>query len=468
MQRSGTALVGDIHPKSSTQRLNRSLPQADLDTYVDGASASAVLGMSPAFVTRALGRRGTAKTLTIAEVLDLLDVDGFQETFVPRSKIPSYLLSLDDQGAGSQLRTDDPDGCTIVRGNARDLIPQLTPASVQCVVTSSPYWGMRVYENTRPVMWADEEHCAYGFEQTPEGFIRHTVEILHLLKPAVTATGSLWWNVMDTYNTRTPIRGNARERLNEMGNVPDSRRGWTEHDACRHSAGHMFLSDAEQCSIPARIAERASRVGYRLKSYITWRKHSSTPEPVRSRATRQAECILHLGVGATPPFFAKAAWQKLNLELGGPHPLLESDKRITDVWSLPTSLGKNGHGAEFPLALPGRCIALSTKEGDVVLDPFIGSGTTALAAVRLGRRCIGFDISASYVELANERVAAEQQKRRDAAREQIRKEAQLNLESAPPRVPSRLVDGAHKNAVQSTARSTAASALVTAMAPSDV
>ena len=68
--------------------------------------------------------------------------------------------------------------------------------------------------------------------------------------------------------------------------------------------------------------------------------------------------------------------------------------------------GKNGHGAEFPLALPGRCIALSTEPGDLVLDPFIGSGTTALAALELKRRCIGFDISDEYVRVANARVAA--------------------------------------------------------------
>lgn len=67
---------------------------------------------------------------------------------------------------------------------------------------------------------------------------------------------------MDTYNTRTPIRGNARERLDDMGNVPESRRGWTKHLACRHSAGHTFLNDAEHRSIPSRVAERASRIGY--------------------------------------------------------------------------------------------------------------------------------------------------------------------------------------------------------------
>ena len=84
----------------------------------------------------------------------------------------------------------------------------------------------------------------------------------------------------------------------------------------------------------------------------------------------------------------------------------ESAERITDVWCLPTSTGKNGHGAEFPLALAGRCIALTSRQGDLVLNGFIGSGTTALATEELGRRCVGFDISEKYVNVAKQRLEA--------------------------------------------------------------
>jgi hypothetical protein len=126
---------------------------------------------------------------------------------------------------------------------------------------------------------------------------------------------------MDTYNTRTPIRGNARERLDAMGEVAGSRKGWTEHDACRHSAGHMYLEDAELSSIPPRIAERVSRIGYKLKSFITWRKHGPMPEAVRSRVSRQAEYLLHLKVGRTP-FFDKGAWQATGPKARPPEPVI--------------------------------------------------------------------------------------------------------------------------------------------------
>jgi DNA modification methylase len=389
----------DITPKSPIASLRRDYSSDEQERTFDAGLAAATVGMSRAFIARALGAPGTRpKTLTLAQVLFLLDLDGYQETFLPRSRVPDYLLSH-GSADGTPILEIEGD-VQLFAGNARDLLRRLAPQSVQCVVTSSPYWGVRFYENDRDVGWADGERCPYGFEQTPEGFIRHTVELLYLLKPAISPKGSVWWNLMDTYNTRTPIRGNGKERMGAMGGKADYLRGWTEHAACRHSAGHMYLDDGEQSSIPARVAERASRIGYKLKSVITWRKNSSAPEPVKSRVTRQAEYVLQLSVERTP-LFKKAAWQELPPHLGGAHLQYESAEKITDVWSLPTSTGKNGHGAEFPLALPGRCIALSSDPGDLVLDPFIGSGTTAL-----GRRCLGFDISEVYVRLAEDRLAA--------------------------------------------------------------
>jgi len=403
-------MINDIVPRSPVDRLKRDYIKKDLQREFDAELVSAVVGMSRAFMSRALDRPGARpKNFSLAEILTLLDVDGFQETFIPRSRIPKYLLenSMMPPSEIPALRRSSRQvgDTTLVVGDARQLLPRLEAASVQCVVTSSPYWGMRVYDNERNVRWADGESCPYGFEQTPEGFIRHTIELLWVLKPAVATNGSVWWNIMDTYNTRTPIRGNARERLDAMSEVPGSRKGWTEHSACRHSAGHMYLDDTELSSIPPRIAERASRIGYKLKSFITWRKHSSMPEPVKSRASRQAEYVLHLSISRTP-FFDKSAWQELGSDLGGPNMLYESPEKITDVWCLPTATGQNGHGAEFPLALAGRCIVLTSREGDLILDPFVGAGTTAVAAARLGRRCLGYDISEKYINVAERRLAA--------------------------------------------------------------
>lgn len=401
-------------PKSPVDTLRRDYDEEELQTKFDAELVSAVVGMSRAFMVRALGRPGTRpRVVTLAEVLTLLDVDGFQETFIPRSRIPKYLLEYSamppSQVPALRRSSRQVGDATLIVGDARDQLSGLEAGSVQCVVTSTPYWGMRVYDNERNIRWADGESCPYGFEQTPEGFVRHTIELLLLLKPAVAAGGSVWWNITDAHNTRTPIRGKTRERLDAMGEPSGTRKGWTEHSACRHSSGHRYLDDTELTSIPPRIAERASRIGYKFKSFITWRKHAAMPESAKNRVSRQAEYVLHLSIGRTP-FFDKKAWQALESRLGGPNMKYESAERITDVWCLPTSAGKNGP-AEFPLALAGRCIALSSRRGDLVLDPFVGTGTTALAAVALGRRCLGFDISEKYIQVAAQRLEADERER---------------------------------------------------------
>lgn len=135
------------------------------------------------------------------------------------------------------------------------------------------------------------------------------------------------------------------------------------------------------------------------------RDKNSTPETVKSRVTRQAEYILHLAVG-TSPYFNKHGWQGLDRRLGGCNEPHESPLKLTDVWHLPTATGANGHGAEFPISLPGRCISLASNRGDLVLDPFVGSGTSALAAMELGRHFVGLDVCDEYIQSARVRVEA--------------------------------------------------------------
>lgn len=402
----------DIYPKSPIRRLRRKDYIDQLDRPIDTVVAAAVVGMSYNFVVRAVGHSSGSRprSITLEQVFDLLDLDEYEETFVPRSLVADYLLRTAALDGEPQQRSEPVEIPTnylaprLIKGHAGDLLRSLPPRSIRCVVTSSPYWGMRLYDDPRVVHWADGEHCSYGYEQTPEQFIRHTVELLYLLKPALTDDGSVWWNLMDTYNTRTPIRGSSHEKLKAMGDDREYALGWTEHAACRHSSGHMYLLDGELTMIPARVAERASHIGYRVKSYVTWNK-KSTPEPVKSRVTRQAEVILHLSAGKTP-YFDKTGWADLDKRLGGWNMPYESPEKVTDVWYLPTSAGTNGHGAEFPLSLPGRCISLTSKPGDLVLDPFMGSGTSALAAMELGRLCIGFDTSRTYLDTARKRVKA--------------------------------------------------------------
>jgi DNA modification methylase len=384
-------------PVASLKSLQRENFRDCLEKF-DTKSISAIVGMSPTFIRKVVGHNNDLKP---EDVLLLIDQDSFSETFIPRSKIPEYLISKSkNQSYNHEDNYIQINDITLITGNAYKLIPQISPHSVQCVVTSTPYWGMRLYDSMHPIAWADGEVCAFGMEQTPESFVRHSVEILAILKPVMTEDSSVWWNIMDTFNTRTQIRNNAVEALRAMQGKDKT--GWTEHACRRYSAGHSYLKDGEQCLIPTKIAERASRIGYFVKSIISWSKTSSLPEPQNSRVSRNVEYVIHLSLQRSPRFH-KEAYRNLLPKLGGRNSILESDK-LSDFWHLPTSSGRDGHGAQFPLALPGRCIALSSDEGELVLDPFAGAGTSAVAAKMLGRKFIGFDTSEKYVEIAIARV----------------------------------------------------------------
>ena len=354
-----------------------------------------VVGMEASYVRRAIGIK---RVVSLDDLYRLLDMDAFQETFIPRSLIVDFLLS-----DNVRRKNDNPCKCpvdTVLRGDAKDLIPALPDSSVQCVVTSTPYWAMRIYDEMIVSKWADGEMCSFGLEQTPEGFIRHSVEILYRLYPKITNTGSVWWDIMDTYNTRTQIRSNAVEALRAMQGK--DHRTWKNFKYKRYSGGHSFLKDGEQCLIPYRIAERASRLGYYVKSIISWCKSSSLPEPQNSRVSRNVEYVVHLSKTRTP-LFAKERYLKTPSELGGKQE--EESEKLSDSWYLPTSSGRDGHGAQFPLQLPGRCIVLTSNPGDLILDPFSGSGTTLQAAKKLNRHYLGFDVAGQYVELSKQKIS---------------------------------------------------------------
>jgi DNA modification methylase len=389
-------MLRDIHPKTPVAGLNRFFSQSDLRQSFDIELVSALVGMSTPFISKVLGTRTSSITLT--QLLTLLDQDAFGETFVPRSKIPMYLLGRREASV-SQLE-DTGQAHRLVAGNALEIVEQLPNCCVDCIVTSTPYWGTRLYDDAYQTAWADGELCPFGSEQTPEGFLRHSTETLYRLKRVLKPTASVWWNLMDSYNTRTQIRRNASETLRAMKGKDD--RTWHDHECRRYSAGHSFLEDGEQCGIPGRLAERLSRIGYYVKSVIIWKKNGSMPETVKTRVTREIEVILHLSL-CRSPYFDKRIFVKIPTALGGRNRQFESEK-VTNVWHFATAAGKDGHGAQFPVALPGRCIALSTRPGALILDPFVGSGTTCLAAALLGRRSLGIDISERYLKIAAARL----------------------------------------------------------------
>lgn len=392
-----TVILPDIKPQSEVATLRRE-KYADIQTIFPIERVAMVVGMAPTFIRKICGRK---RGLTAQEVFLLLDQDAYRETIVPRSMVVDYLLNGPVELTRAKVLRHGAE-YALLHEHVLDGLATMAKRSVQCVVTSTPYWGLRIYKTPRFNKWADGEFCPYGHEQTPEGFLRHTTQVLAALYDVLAEEGSIWWNVMDSFNTRTQIRSNAAEALRAMQGKDG--RSWSDHECCRYSAGHSYLKDGEQCMIPALIAERASRIGYYVKTMITWAKTSSLPEPQESRVSRNLEYILHLTKVRTP-LFKKDMYRSLPSAVGGRNNGCETDK-LSDVWTLPTSSGRDGHGAQFPIALPGRCIALSTNMGDVVLDPFVGAGNSGVAARLLGRRFIGIDVCKEYLDTAEKRISA--------------------------------------------------------------
>lgn len=391
----------DIKPQTPISVL-RSDKYKGCKISFDIEKVSVAVGMSTTFIRKACGK---TSTLYVDDVLFLLDQDCYKETIVPRSMVIDHLIKLtrnEDTAPSSEIMNR----FNLLHGHVLDRIREIPKNSVRCVVTSTPYWGLRIYKEPSFVRWADGEECPYGHEQTPEGFLRHTTEVLAGLYDILAEDGSIWWNVMDTFNTRTQIRSNASEALRAMQGKDD--RAWGDHECRRYSAGHSYLKDGEQCLIPSLIAERASRIGYYVKTVITWAKTSSMPEPQGSRVSRNLEYIIHLTKQRTP-LFNKEIYRSLPASLGGRNNGSETDK-LSDVWTLPTSSGRDGHGAQFPIALPARCIALTTQKDDLVLDPFVGAGNTGVAAKSLGRRFIGVDVCQEYLATAERRITEATQK----------------------------------------------------------
>ena len=394
----------DIKPTTPVSSFDRTpVAESDLAFAVDDVVP--VVGFSRTFINKVVGRK---QNLDASDVVKLLDQDAFSETFVPRSKILQYLT----ENRKKETDKSEPDlknEFCLLKGDALETLRSLPSSSIQCVVTSTPYWGLRLYDTAVASKWADGDRCSYGHEQTPEGFIRHTAEILYEILRVLKDDGSVWWNVMDSFNTRTQIRGNAVEALRAMQGK--DKRKWSEHDCRRYSAGHAYLKDGEQCLIPSRIAERASHMGFFVKSMITWAKTATLPEPQNSRVSRNLEYVIHLSKVRTPKF-NKEVYRHLPAALGGRNNGWETDK-LSDVWTLPTSSGRDGHGAQFPVALPGRCLALTTDEDDIVLDPFVGAGNSGVAALALGRRFVGIDVSEKYLQTARKKLNAARTKREE-------------------------------------------------------
>lgn len=293
-------------------------------------------------------------------------------------------------------------------GNCVDWMRRMPSNIIQSVVTSPPYWGVRKYPGELQVAWSDGSTIALGEEATVDGYVSHTLEVLRHLKRVLREDGTIWWNIGDTYQTRAYLRESSTERLRAFeGDRTDT---WSQYPNKRYSSGHPYLKDKDLTLVPFLIAIGAEHLGFYVRSVIVWYKDNTVPEPVKDRPTTSHEYILLL---AKSRFYkydkrreteASVTGEVIERVNGKDEYRMVSERQLRTVWQFPTSSKHGDHTAAFPLELPLRCLRLTTTPGDLIFDPFAGSGTALAAAKLLGCRYFGCDLVEEFVSDARRRL----------------------------------------------------------------
>lgn len=270
-------------------------------------------------------------------------------------------------------------------------LKRLNDNSIDCIVTSPPYWALRDYGNKKQI----------GLEDHPQNYINKVVEVIKECKRVIKPTGTIWLNLGDSYYSKTGNEKNTNYIKNHK--LPKNIRGKFKSNWLQHK---------QKLLIPFRIAIKCQdELGLILRNDITWIKQwcnfkdkssggSSLPCAVQDRLNTNSESLF---------LFVKNEKYYFNLDaIRVPYKYKKGSnlqgKNPGDCVIFPLEPKKIDHSAMFPSSMPEFCIKAGCPKEGIVLDPFIGSGTTALVCKKLERKFIGFDINKEYVKIAERRL----------------------------------------------------------------
>lgn len=253
---------------------------------------------------------------------------------------------------------------TLLLGDAYEQLKNLDDGSVQSVVTSPPYFGLRDYG----------EEGQYGSEESVDQYVNRLSLLFRGLRRVLADDGTAWLNLGDSYSG-SGGNGSINPRL--KGRAPENIRN---RPNATQNAG---LPPRNLMGIPWRVALALQADGWWLRQEIIWRKPNGMPVNAADRFESRHEHIFLLSK-SSHYYFAQDA-----RELGH-----------SDVWDAATASLSGAHVAVMPSAVAARCVLAGSRVGDVVLDPFSGSGTTGMVALEHGRRYVGIDINSDYLDLS--------------------------------------------------------------------
>jgi DNA modification methylase len=280
---------------------------------------------------------------------------------------------------------------------------------VQTCVTSPPYFGLRDYGVDGQI----------GLEQTVGEYVANMVDVFRHVWHILEDDGTVWLNLGDSYYNYRPGKGQALNKQTVSNTNQD-----LPTTCARRGNKQEGLKEKDLIGIPWRVAFALQDFGWTLRQDIIWHKPNPMPESVRDRCTKAHEYIFLLS--KSPKYYfdslamkeqgvipagtkgAKGSKERQN-QIGvnarpPEYKIYDGMRNKRSVWTVNTKPYKGAHFATFPKELIEPCILAGSKEGDIVFDPFMGSGTTAQVALQHGRQYLGCELNKQYEKLQQERI----------------------------------------------------------------
>ena len=304
----------------------------------------------------------------------------------------------------------------VLFGDCRESMRKLIDDGVkaQMCVTSPPYFGLRDYGRNGQL----------GLEQTHDEYIKNMVDVFRLVREMLNDDGVLWLNIGDSYYNYRPGKGQALVKQSVSNNKQDL------PDVCARRGNKLDgLKEKDLIGIPWMLAFALRADGWYLRQDIIWSKPNPMPESVRDRCTKSHEYIFLLSKSPRYFYDNEAIKEPIKGEIeimdknaeGYQADYAQGDRfskgaRVfganglankRSVWTVNTKPYSGAHFAVFPTELIEPCILAGSKVGDLILDPFFGSGTTGEVSQNLGRKWVGCELNQDYEPLQKIRTAQE-------------------------------------------------------------
>jgi DNA modification methylase len=299
-------------------------------------------------------------------------------------------------------------------GDCREIMKRWKNESVkvQTVVTSPPYFGLRDYGHNGQI----------GLEETVGEYVANIVDVFANVWNILEDEGTVWLNLGDSYYNYRPGKGQALNKQSVSNTNQD-----LPTTCARRGNKQEGLKEKDLIGIPWRVAFALQEFGWYLRQDIIWHKPNPMPESVRDRCTKAHEYIF-LFTKKPQYYFNNEAIKEpaihSNRTAGNKNPqkgtgedkmeirggLLAAQQKIYEmknkrsVWTVNVKPYKGAHFATFPKELVEPCILAGSKKGDIVFDPFMGSGTTAQVALDNARQYLGCELNSEYKKLQDERL----------------------------------------------------------------